>query len=94
MYSLEELILLTLEMKINVLYACGHLFRVTLTYIEKALPDDSREMFSQRGSVDHIILLDWTSNVKDLQPGTTLRTLKDALFKVVFLTELFSLKRL
>ena len=56
--------------------------RITLTYIEKALPDDSREMFSQRGSVDHIILLDWTSSVKDLQPGTTLRTLKDALYKV------------
>ena len=32
--------------------------RITLTYIEKALPDDSREMFSQRGSVDHIILLE------------------------------------
>ena len=46
------------------------------------MPEDSREMFSQRGSVDHIILLDWTSSVKDLQPRTTLRTLKDALYKV------------
>ncbi len=57
-------------------------FSVTVTYIEKAMPTDSKSLFSQRGNVDHIIMFDWISSVKHLEVGSTLKTLKDALYKV------------
>ena len=53
----------------------------TMTYIEKSLPEDSKSPWQQRGNVDHIIIMDWTSKLKDCNIGTTIRTLKDALFK-------------
>jgi hypothetical protein len=58
------------------------LYRTTMTYIEKSLPEDSKSPWQQRGNVDHIIIMDWTSKLKDCNIGTTIRTLKDALFKV------------
>lgn len=33
--------------------------------------------------MDYIVLLDWFSSVTDLKLGTTLKSLKDALFKVI-----------
>ncbi|XP_073067944.1 ubiquitin carboxyl-terminal hydrolase 8 isoform X3 [Manis javanica] len=54
---------------------------VTATRIEANLPDDSKDTWKKRGNVDYVVLLDWFSSTKDLQLGTTLRSLKDALFK-------------
>jgi hypothetical protein len=58
------------------------LYRTTVTYIEKSLPENSKSPWQQRGNVDHIIIMDWTSKLKDCNIGTMIRTLKDALFKV------------
>lgn len=57
-------------------------FRVTASWIEANLPDDSKDTWKKRGNVEYVVLLDWFSSAKDLQLGTTLRSLKDALFKV------------
>ncbi|XP_069844479.1 ubiquitin carboxyl-terminal hydrolase 8 isoform X2 [Dipodomys merriami] len=54
---------------------------VTASRIEANLPDDSKDTWMKRGNVDYVVLLDWFSSAKDLQLGTTLRSLKDALFK-------------
>uniref|UniRef100_A0A8C0TCK7 ubiquitinyl hydrolase 1 n=1 Tax=Canis lupus familiaris TaxID=9615 RepID=A0A8C0TCK7_CANLF len=54
---------------------------VTASWIEAKLPDDSKDTWKKRGSVEYVVLLDWFSSTKDLQLGTTLRSLKDALFK-------------
>lgn len=54
---------------------------VTASWIEANLSDDSKDTWKKRGSVDYVVLLDWFSSAKDLQLGTTLRSLKDALFK-------------
>ncbi|KAL7980082.1 hypothetical protein Chor_001350 [Crotalus horridus] len=54
---------------------------VTASWIEAKLPDPSREPWKERGQVDYVVLLDWFSSAKDLEVGTTLRSLKDALFK-------------
>lgn len=54
---------------------------VTASWIEANLPDDSKDTWKKRGNVDYVVLLDWFSSAKDLQLGTTLRSLKDALFK-------------
>ncbi|XP_034516880.1 ubiquitin carboxyl-terminal hydrolase 8 isoform X2 [Ailuropoda melanoleuca] len=54
---------------------------VTASWIEAKLPDDSKETWKKRGNVEYVVLLDWFSSTKDLQLGTTLRSLKDALFK-------------
>ncbi|KAG8440543.1 hypothetical protein GDO86_006330 [Hymenochirus boettgeri] len=53
----------------------------TASKIESNLPDASKEMWNKRGHVDYVILLDWFSSVSDLKIGTTLQSLKDALFK-------------
>ncbi|XP_053387107.1 ubiquitin carboxyl-terminal hydrolase 8-like [Mercenaria mercenaria] len=53
----------------------------TVTYIEKALPMDSLSLWKQRGNIDHIILLDWNSSIDKVKIGTSLQTLKDALYK-------------
>lgn len=53
-----------------------------MNQIEAKLPDVSKDQWSQRGFVDYIVLLDWFSSVTDLKLGTTLQSLKDALFKV------------
>ncbi|XP_015281336.1 PREDICTED: ubiquitin carboxyl-terminal hydrolase 8 [Gekko japonicus] len=54
---------------------------VTAKWIETKLPDASKESWKERGQVNYIVLLDWFSSVKDLQLGTPLWSLKDALFK-------------
>ncbi|KFV98117.1 Ubiquitin carboxyl-terminal hydrolase 8 [Fulmarus glacialis] len=54
---------------------------VTANWIEARLPEDSREPWKRRGHFDYVILLDWSSSVEDLKLGTTLQSLKDALFK-------------
>lgn len=54
---------------------------ITVNQIEANLPDVSKEHWRQRGLVDYIVLLDWFSSVTDLKLGTTLQSLKDALFK-------------
>lgn len=54
---------------------------VTASRIEANLPDDSKDTWKKRGNVDYVVLLDWFSSAKDLHLGTTLRSLKDALFK-------------
>lgn len=54
-----------------------------MNQIETKLPDVSKDQWSQRGFVDYIVLLDWFSSVTDLKLGTTLQSLKDALFKVI-----------
>lgn len=54
-----------------------------MNQIEAKLPDVSKDQWSQRGFVDYIVLLDWFSSVTDLKLGTTLQSLKDALFKVI-----------
>lgn len=54
-----------------------------MNQIEAKLPDVSKDQWSRRGFVDYIVLLDWFSSVTDLKLGTTLQSLKDALFKVI-----------
>ncbi|KAG8505239.1 Ubiquitin carboxyl-terminal hydrolase 8 [Galemys pyrenaicus] len=54
---------------------------VTASRIETNLPDDSKDTWKKRGNVNYVVLLDWFSSTKDLHIGTTLRSLKDALFK-------------
>lgn len=56
--------------------------RITVNQIEANLPEESRDQWQRRGFVDYIILLDWFSSVADLKLGTTLQSLKDALYKV------------
>ncbi|KAG8575576.1 hypothetical protein GDO81_009604 [Engystomops pustulosus] len=53
----------------------------TATKIESNLPDASKHLWNTRSHADYIILLDWFSSVTDLKLGTTLQSLKDALFK-------------
>ncbi|XP_029316647.1 ubiquitin carboxyl-terminal hydrolase 8 [Cottoperca gobio] len=54
---------------------------IIVTQIEAKLPDVSKEDWKRRGFVDYIVLLDWFSSVTDLTLGTTLKSLKDALYK-------------
>ncbi|KAH1184169.1 ubiquitin carboxyl-terminal hydrolase 8 isoform X1 [Mauremys mutica] len=54
---------------------------VTTNWIEAKLPDSSKDPWKKRGHVDYVVLLDWFSSARDLQLGTTLQSLKDALFK-------------
>lgn len=54
---------------------------ITANKIEANLPDDSKDTWKKRGNVEYVVLLDWFSSAKDLQLGTTLQSLKDALFK-------------
>uniref|UniRef100_A0A8C8SXP0 Ubiquitin carboxyl-terminal hydrolase 8 n=1 Tax=Pelusios castaneus TaxID=367368 RepID=A0A8C8SXP0_9SAUR len=54
---------------------------VTAKWIEDKLPDNSKDLWKKRGHVDYVVLLDWFSSARDLQLGTTLQSLKDALFK-------------
>lgn len=54
---------------------------VTARWIEDKLPEESKEVWRTRGHVDYIILFDWFSTINDLKVGTTLQSLKDALFK-------------
>lgn len=54
---------------------------VTANWIEARLPEDSRDPWKRRGHFDYVILLDWFSSAEDLKIGTTLQSLKDALFK-------------
>ncbi|XP_069839566.1 ubiquitin carboxyl-terminal hydrolase 8 [Dendropsophus ebraccatus] len=53
----------------------------TATKIESGLPEASKHQWNTRSHADYIVLLDWFSSVKDLKIGTTLQSLKDALFK-------------
>ena len=59
------------------------IFSMTVNQIELKLPAESLPLWKQRGSVDYIVLLDWFSCVSDLKLGTTLLSLKEALFKVL-----------
>ncbi|XP_067105290.1 ubiquitin carboxyl-terminal hydrolase 8 [Osmerus mordax] len=54
---------------------------ITVNQIESKLPEASRELWRHRGFVDYIVLLDWFNSVSDLKLGTTLQSLKDALYK-------------
>ncbi|XP_027744767.1 ubiquitin carboxyl-terminal hydrolase 8 isoform X1 [Empidonax traillii] len=54
---------------------------VTANWIEARLPEESRDPWKRRGQFHYVILLDWFSSVEDLKLGTTLQSLKDALFK-------------
>uniref|UniRef100_A0A8D3CSG9 Ubiquitin carboxyl-terminal hydrolase 8 n=1 Tax=Scophthalmus maximus TaxID=52904 RepID=A0A8D3CSG9_SCOMX len=54
---------------------------ITVNQIEIKLPEVSKEQWKRRGVVDYIVLLDWFSSVTDLALGTTLQSLKDAVFK-------------
>ncbi|KAF5889956.1 ubiquitin carboxyl-terminal hydrolase 8 [Clarias magur] len=54
---------------------------ITVNQIEVKLPSESLPQWKQRGFADYIILLDWFSSVTDLRLGTTLQSLKDALYK-------------
>ncbi|XP_054627618.1 ubiquitin carboxyl-terminal hydrolase 8 isoform X2 [Dunckerocampus dactyliophorus] len=54
---------------------------ITVNQIEEKLPEVSKEQWKKRGSVDYLVLLDWFNSVTDLTLGTTLQSLKDALYK-------------
>ncbi|XP_032555658.1 ubiquitin carboxyl-terminal hydrolase 8 isoform X2 [Chiroxiphia lanceolata] len=54
---------------------------VTANWIEARLPEDSRDPWKRRGQFHYVVLLDWFSSAEDLKLGTTLQSLKDALFK-------------
>ncbi|MEQ2237352.1 hypothetical protein ILYODFUR_022304 [Ilyodon furcidens] len=54
---------------------------ITVNQIEVKLPDASKDHWRRRGFVDYVVLLDWFSSASDLKLGTTLQSLKDAMFK-------------
>ncbi|KAK5609480.1 hypothetical protein CRENBAI_007990 [Crenichthys baileyi] len=54
---------------------------ITVNQIEAKLPDASKDHWIRRGFVDYVVLLDWFSSASDLKLGTTLQSLKDAIFK-------------
>ncbi|XP_026142702.1 ubiquitin carboxyl-terminal hydrolase 8 isoform X1 [Carassius auratus] len=54
---------------------------VTVNQIELKLPAVSLDDWKRRGFVDYVVLLDWFSSVSDLKLGSTLQSLKDALYK-------------
>ncbi|XP_051919674.1 ubiquitin carboxyl-terminal hydrolase 8 [Hippocampus zosterae] len=54
---------------------------ITVNQIEENLPEESKEQWKRRGSVDYLVLLDWFNSVTDLTMGMTLQSLKDALYK-------------
>lgn len=54
-----------------------------MNQIEENLPEESKEQWKRRGSVDYLVLLDWFNSVTDLTMGMTLQSLKDALYKVI-----------
>ncbi|XP_042348234.1 ubiquitin carboxyl-terminal hydrolase 8 [Plectropomus leopardus] len=54
---------------------------ITVNQIEVKLPEVSKDHWRRRGFVDYIVLLDWFNSVTDLKLGTTLQSLKDALYK-------------
>lgn len=54
-----------------------------MTLIEAKLPDASKDHWRRRGVVDYVVLLDWFSSASDLKLGTTLMSLKDAIYKVI-----------
>ncbi|XP_043990240.1 ubiquitin carboxyl-terminal hydrolase 8 isoform X1 [Gambusia affinis] len=54
---------------------------ITVTLIEAKLPDASKDHWRRRGVVDYVVLLDWFSSASDLKLGTTLMSLKDAIYK-------------
>lgn len=54
---------------------------IIVNQIEAKLPEASKDHWRRRGFVDYIVLLDWFSSVSDLIMGTTLQSLKDALYK-------------
>lgn len=54
---------------------------ITVNQIEAKLPEASREPWRRRGFVDYIVLLDWFNSAADLKLGTTLQSLKEALYK-------------
>ncbi|XP_062404817.1 ubiquitin carboxyl-terminal hydrolase 8 [Sardina pilchardus] len=54
---------------------------ITVNQIEVKLPEASKELWKRRGFVDYVVLLDWFSSAADLKLGTTLQSLKDALYK-------------
>ncbi|TRZ01985.1 hypothetical protein DNTS_024159 [Danionella cerebrum] len=53
----------------------------TVNQIEKKLPEASKSTWYRRSQMDYVVLLDWFSSVSDLKLGSTLQSLKDALFK-------------
>ncbi|RMB94362.1 hypothetical protein DUI87_29172 [Hirundo rustica rustica] len=53
----------------------------TAYLIETRLPEDSKDSWKRRGQFHYVVLLDWFSSAEDLKLGTTLQSLKDALFK-------------
>ncbi|KAL6112830.1 usp8 [Pungitius sinensis] len=54
---------------------------IIVNQIEAKLPEASKEHWKRRAFIDYIVLLDWFSSVTDLTLGTTLQSLKDALYK-------------
>ncbi|XP_026996022.2 ubiquitin carboxyl-terminal hydrolase 8 isoform X2 [Tachysurus fulvidraco] len=54
---------------------------ITVNQIELKLPSETLPQWKQRGFADYIVLLDWFSSITDLKLGTTLQSLKDALYK-------------
>lgn len=57
--------------------------RVTVNQMEMKLPAESLDEWKRRAFVDYVVLLDWFSGLSDLKLGTTLQSLKDALYKVL-----------
>ncbi|XP_069767450.1 ubiquitin carboxyl-terminal hydrolase 8 isoform X2 [Narcine bancroftii] len=54
---------------------------ITVNQIEMKLPEESKEIWRKRKSVDYIVLLDWFSSINQVKRGTVLQSLKDALYK-------------
>jgi len=64
------------------LLTIGYFSRTSAAALEKLLPPESRLPWSQRKDAELIVLLDWSTSQKSLQPGTNLYTLKNILVKV------------
>uniref|UniRef100_A0A4W3JQ38 Ubiquitin carboxyl-terminal hydrolase 8 n=1 Tax=Callorhinchus milii TaxID=7868 RepID=A0A4W3JQ38_CALMI len=54
---------------------------ITVNQIELKLPEESKAKWKNRQFIDYIVLLDWFSSINQVKLGTTLQSLKDALYK-------------
>ncbi|XP_078718065.1 ubiquitin carboxyl-terminal hydrolase 8 isoform X2 [Lampetra fluviatilis] len=95
MLSGSDVQLVLMDARPSIDYAASHIMSVrcisvpeeainpgtTVAQIEVGLPQESLSLWGDRGRVDYVLLLDWRSRPEDVLLGTTLHSLRDAIYK-------------
>ncbi|XP_075923030.1 ubiquitin carboxyl-terminal hydrolase 8 isoform X2 [Petromyzon marinus] len=95
MLSDGDVQLVLMDARPSIDYAASHIMSVrcisvpeeainpgtTVAQIEVGLPQESLSLWGDRGRVDYVLLLDWRSRPEDVLLGTTLHSLRDAIYK-------------